>query len=203
MQALQQPFKYFRKGFFPPTNRLAGKMWMKKENGCYVAWCVQSQVGTHTGHIRQQNLGETWLWRWSLRTEGYKVKVIPGQKQYRSLLKSFLEDSGGFLIVCCYRPWQESKHHWDLVNRPSCKLVARRSSQVSGKALLICCYKMLLSMTPDRPNSFSTLGDMYFWAVKIYDMFGAREDVSRMYSLVTQYKAFLWNRQSATFFASI
>lgn len=65
------------------------------------------------------------------RTKGYKLKVFPGQKRYRSLLKSW------FLIVCRYRPWQENKQHWDFVNRPSCKLVARRSSQVSRLALLI------------------------------------------------------------------
>lgn len=50
----------------------------------------------------------------SLQIEGHKVKVIPGQKQYRSVLKSLLEDSSEFLIVCGYRLWQENKHHWSI-----------------------------------------------------------------------------------------
>lgn len=50
----------------------------------------------------------------SLQIEGHKVKVIPGQKQYRSMLKSLLEDSSEFLIVCSYRLWQENKQHWSI-----------------------------------------------------------------------------------------
>jgi len=123
--------------------------------------CVQSQVYRHIQDISGTackltlQMGKAINWSHSgTETISASLGVIVGGRRWVPV------------SVWLYRPWQENKQHWDLVNRPSCKLVARSSSQVSGGALLMPRQNVTVDDTWSRWFFLKTDANMDFVAVK-------------------------------------